>query len=60
MGSNPIHATVMAKKKNILFRCTCGKRFWLKLVGGQYQYTWKGTCTNCGTLWYADCEGEDG
>jgi hypothetical protein len=50
----------MAKKKNILFRCTCGKRFWLKLVGGQYQYTWKGTCTNCGTLWYADCEGEDG
>jgi len=30
----------------------------LGLVGGQYQFTWKGMCDGCGVMWTLSCEGD--
>lgn len=36
--------------------CSCGDLVVMSLVGGQYQYTWKGTCITCNIEWFIDCE----
>jgi hypothetical protein len=35
---------------SIDFKCICGRIVALKLIGGQYQYTWQGDCL-CGRKW---------
>lgn len=36
--------------------CLCGRRVPLTKIGGQYQYSWFGTCPECGRDWSIDCE----
>ncbi len=45
------------KQKTII--CICKKAVILKLIGGQYQYTWKGECS-CGREWLLEDLSEGG
>jgi len=43
--------------------CRCGTKVEMTVVGGQYQYTYEGTCPKCKTMWQlkdiiAECDEE--
>jgi len=50
----------MSKKSKIKRTvCTCTTPVVLELVGGQYQNTWFGTCSNCNTDWTLSAEKDE-
>lgn len=46
------------EKKTIT--CQCGKDVQLRLVGGQYQHSYSGTCGKCGITWRLQSVPEEG
>lgn len=46
------------KNRRIIIKCKCGNELYLKLIGGQYQYSYRENCA-CGRDWLLEDLSED-
>jgi hypothetical protein len=44
--------------QQMLIKCKCGNKLAIKLIGGQYQYSYQGSCI-CGREWFLEDLSED-